>query len=116
MDKIKEMAIEIAGIIEDKKGNDIVILDLKGHTSIADYFVIATGLNDRHTAALAEHIESTLEAKQIRVSNKEGHNGGEWVILDYFDIIVHVFNEENRNYYKLDQLWKAATRIEPVFS
>ncbi|MCK8060686.1 MULTISPECIES: ribosome silencing factor [unclassified Fusibacter] len=116
METYKELALEIAEFIDDKKGEDIIILDLRGKSSLTDFFVIATGLNDRNTAAIAHHVEDMLEKKGIEIHHKEGHRAGEWVVLDYIDIIVHIFNEEKREYYSIERIWQDAERIEPQFA
>jgi ribosome-associated protein len=116
MEKYKELALEIAELIDDKKGEDIVVLDLRGKSSLTDFFIIATGLNDRNTSAIANHVEHSLEDKGIEIHHKEGHRGGEWVILDYIDVIVHVFNAEKRAYYNIEEIWADAERIEPQFA
>lgn len=111
----KDMTLAIATILDDNKGEDIVILDVRGQSNLTDFIVIATGLNDRHAAALADHVEHELFKSGVVVHHKEGHRAGDWVVLDYVDVIVHVFNEEKRRYYDLEKLWVDAARIEPKF-
>ncbi len=102
----------MANYIDDKKGEDIVVLDLIGQSSIADYFVIATGQSDKHTIALAKHVEDMVwQDYDLDLHHKEGHQNGDWVVLDFEDIIVHVFNAEKRNYYNIEKLWQDAPVI-----
>lgn len=110
---IKALALSVANYIDDKKGEDIVVLDLIGRSALADYFVIATGQSDKHAIALAKHVSDMVwQDYQIDVHHKEGHQNGDWVVLDYDDIIVHIFNAEKRNYYNLEQLWADAAVVD----
>jgi ribosome-associated protein len=115
MRDLKELTLVIAEMIDAKKGSDVVILDLRGKSNLTDFLVIATGLNDRHALSLAHHVEKELSEKDIVLHHKEGHRTGDWVVLDYYDVIVHIFNEDKRKYYNLERLWKDAHRIEPTF-
>ncbi len=109
---IKELALAMADYIDDKKGEDVIVLDLIGKSSIADYFVIATGQSDKHAMALAKHVEDMVwQDYQLDLHHKEGHQNGDWVVLDFEDIIVHIFNAEKRNYYNIEKLWQDAAVI-----
>jgi ribosome-associated protein len=96
----------IEDLLEEKNAGDILSIDISKKSSIADYFIIATGKNLMHVRALVDHTESKLEEKGITVARKEGYSDGRWVVLDYIDIIVHIFNSETRDYYCLEKLWK----------
>lgn len=99
----------MANYIDDKKGEDVIVLELIGRSSLADYFVIASGQSDKHTMALAKHVEDMIwQDYQLALHHKEGHQNGDWVVLDFEDIIVHLFNAEKRNYYNLEKLWQGA--------
>lgn len=111
MDQIKQLALEIGNIIDDKKGEDIRVLELIGLTSLADYFVIASGNSDRQVSAISTHIEDELAKKGIEPKHKEGMREGRWVILDYSDIIVHIFHQEERDYYQLERIWNDAKNL-----
>ncbi len=111
LDKYQALAVEVGELLADKKGLDVVVLDLRGLSGLTDYFIIATGGNARHTSALASHVEDELEEKGIFVHHKEGHREGDWVLLDYVDFVVHVFNENKRAYYDLDSAWSSAPVI-----
>ncbi len=91
---------------EDKKARDIVSLKIDPDSAIADYFVIASGGTVTQTRAIANGIEEALEEEGIEILGKEGYREGGWILLDYGDVIVHIFTEENREYYDLERLWK----------
>ena len=99
----------------DKKAGDVVIMDLRKASSFTDFFVLCTGQNMRQVRAIAEAIETQLKKEGLRPSLVEGYNKAEWVLLDYFDFIFHVFTPSTREFYGLERLWGAAERI-PVES
>jgi ribosome-associated protein len=103
-----QMAVSAA---EDKKASDIVVMDLRDAGAFTDYFVICSGQTPRQVKAIAEHVEERLRAARIRPAHHEGYGRAEWVLLDYFDFIVHVFTRETRLFYALDRLWGGAPRI-----
>ena len=114
------MARLAANAIFAKKGTDIVLLDVEGVFLLSDLFVIGTGTSRPHVQALAEHVEEklkiTLDVKPLRV---EGKSEAEWVLIDYGDIIVHLFQGQAREFYSLERLWGDADRVtweEPVGS
>jgi ribosome-associated protein len=101
-----DLAHTIVNALEDKKAEDIILLDLKGITSFTDYFVICTATSNRMLNALADGvIEKTLEAYK-RKARIEGKPDAGWLVVDYGDIVVHIFDEDLRRYYKLEELWK----------
>ncbi len=97
--------------LDDNKAEDIVIMDLQGKTSIANYMVIASGTSQRHVAALAEKVQENLKAAGFK-SVSEGAEKADWVLIDAFDVIVHLFKPEVRDFYSLEKMWSsvAATR------
>jgi len=95
----------------DKKAEDVKILDIRLISSIADYLVLANGHSDKQTQAIAESVRLDLK-KFGKVLDIEGLREGNWVILDYGDVILHVFKEEVRRYYDLDELWSDAAVVE----
>jgi ribosome-associated protein len=97
---------------QDKKATDIVVMDLREAGAFTDYFVICTGQNPRQVTAIAEHVEDALRSEHIRPAHHEGYARSEWVLLDYFDFIVHVFMPDTREFYALDRLWGTAARTE----
>lgn len=110
----QELAQECARIALDTKAEDLVILDLRGRTSFTDYFVIMSGRSTRHVQGLAEAIGSQLSSKRISSKNCEGMNEGLWVLLDYSDVIVHIFYKDTRAFYNLEGLWHDAPIITPL--
>lgn len=107
----QNLAEEIGKLIDAKKGDDIVILDLRGISSVADYFVIASGTSDRQVVAIADHVEDELAKNGIYTKYKDGMKTGRWVVMDYHDILVHIFHKEEREYYNLERLWNDAKKI-----
>src|SRR5262245_51137737 len=106
-----ELIIAIAAA-RDKKATDIVVLDLRKTGAFTDYFLICTGANSRQVHAIADSVEQALKAKHVRPSHLEGYQRAEWVLVDYFDFIVHVFSPSARAFYGLERLWGNAARIE----
>ena len=112
------LARHLVDIIEDKQAADIVLLDIREQTSIADYFVIATVDNERQANAIEDELLRQLQLEQnIRPLGIEGAgaNGGGWILLDYGDVIVHLFTEEARHFYDLEELWSQANVVVKVF-
>jgi len=100
-------AIEIA---LDKKAQDAVVLELGGICSFTDYFLICTGTSTRHNQTISEHIEETLKRYGVRALHVEGHSEGEWILMDYFDFVVHIFSARAREFYDLERLWRGGKR------
>lgn len=106
-----ELCDLITKILDDKKAENIVTIDLTGKTAIADYFVIATGQSSRQVGAMAEILREELKKHGIYVSI-EGQQQGDWVLVDAFDVIVHLFRPEIRTFYNLEKMWTANTTEE----
>ncbi|KFA90338.1 ribosome-associated protein IOJAP [Archangium violaceum Cb vi76] len=105
------MARKIGTLLSDKKALDIVILDVRGMTSYADYFVVASGESDRQVSAMAEHVLKTLkETENLRPIGHEGMDTGQWVLLDFGEVVSHLFFSEARSHYDLEGLWADAAR------
>lgn len=102
----------IVKALDSKKGDDIQVLKIKDLTIISDYFVIANGNSSTQTKALADEVEFKMKEQGIMPDRTEGYQGSNWIILDYNDIIVHVFYKETRNYYNLERLWCDAEKID----
>ena len=100
---LKELII---ASLEDDKAENIVVIDLKGKSDMADYLVIATGRADRHVAAIADHIMDKLKVRGLSVA-VEGMKQCDWVLVDAFDIIVHIFRQDVREIYNLEKMWQA---------
>jgi ribosome-associated protein len=98
--------------LDDKKAQDITIMDVSKITTLADYFIIATGTSSTHINALCHHVEKELAKEGFILAHKEGYVNGDWVLLDYHDFVIHVFNSELRAYYSLERIWSDAKFIE----
>lgn len=112
-----ELARNIVDIIEEKQATEIVMLDVSEQTSIADYFVIATVDNERQGNAIRDELHEKLHIQQrVRPLNHEGmqESGGGWVLLDYGDVILHLFTDETREYYNLEELWQKANVVMKI--
>jgi ribosome-associated protein len=96
----------------DKKASDVVVLDLRDTPAFTDFFVLCSGLSTRQVKAIADAVEDTLRAGKVRPAHVEGYERGEWVLMDYFTFIVHVFTPQTRDFYSLERLWGDAERIE----
>jgi ribosome-associated protein len=96
---------------EDKKAGDLVVLDLRKAAGFTDYFVICSGTSARLLRAIADSVTEALAAVGARPAHVEGYEGSEWILLDYFDFIVHVFLPETRSFYGLERLWGNAERV-----
>lgn len=108
----KEFAHIISEMIFSKKGYDVKILDLKSLTAFADYFVICSADSDTQVKAIADEIDKKLRDEGIKCWHKEGYMALQWVLLDYVDVVVHVFKKEAREFYNLEKLWGDAPVIE----
>lgn len=108
----KQVAAAVAAA-EDKQAHDLVVLDLTKAGGFTDYFVICTGSNVRQTRAIADAIVDALAVAGGKPAHVEGYQRSEWILLDYFDFIVHVFVPETRVFYGLERLWGAAEPVEP---
>jgi ribosome-associated protein len=100
------------GAAEDKKAVDLIVLDLRKAAGFTDFFVIASGTNPRQVRAIADAVMESLAADGAKPAHVEGYDRSEWILLDYFDFIVHVFAPETRVFYGLERLWGNAERIE----
>jgi len=107
----REKALFCAEAAREKKASRILILELKGLTSITDYFLICSGQSDRQVQAIAQGIEEKMAEKGERPLGIEGMSEGRWVLMDYDDVVVHVFQDPVREYYDLEGLWIEAPRI-----
>ena len=111
----KKLTGEIAKAVKaalDKKAMDVVVLDLRQTPAFTDFFLLCSGQNVRQVHAIADAIEEALRAAKVRPNHVEGYNRGEWVLMDFFTFIVHVFTPQTREFYSLERLWGDAERIE----
>jgi ribosome-associated protein len=110
----EQIALVAAEAIHDKKGLDIELLEVGDLIAITEVFVIATGTSRTHVRALAENLEEVLASSGRQPLRREGAEQAEWVLLDYGDVVVHLFQPEQRDFYGLERLWRDASRIEWV--
>ena len=109
--KIAQRAVEIAS---DKQASDIILLDIQSVATFADYFVLLSADSMRQINALVEDIALQLKTEGVNIGHKEGTPDGGWVLLDYGDVLIHIFSPEEREYYRLEELWKEAIPLVQV--
>lgn len=107
-----DFAIEAARIADDNHAEDVVVLDLRGLSSIADFFVIGTGSSDRQMQAVVEQVEEFGRKVAQKPFGYSGRDSDSWVLADYVDVVIHMFSRERRRYYDLELLWGDAPRVE----
>ena len=98
--------------VQDRKAADVVVLDLRPVEAFADFFLVCTGQNTPQIKAISDSVQATLAEKGLKPAHIEGYEHAGWILLDYFDLIVHIFSPEARAFYALDRLWGNAKRIE----
>ena len=96
----------VLAALDDGKGNDIKVIDVRDKTNITDYMVIASGTSDRHVVSLADRVVERLKDNHLKPLGVEGENTGEWVLVDFGDTIVHVMKPQTREFYQLEKLWQ----------
>lgn len=106
-----ELTTKIARILDEKKADKIDVIEISDLTIISDYFVIASANNTTHVKALADEVEFELKKLDKTPARVEGYQNANWIVLDYLDVVVHVFYEETRNYYNLEKLWSDGKQI-----
>lgn len=97
--------------LDDKMGEDIKVIDIRGISTIADYFIIADGSNKNQVQAMVDNVQEELEKAGYSMKQMEGYRDGSWVLLDFHDIIIHVFDRENRLFYDLERIWKDGVEV-----
>ncbi len=102
----------IVEALEDKKSEDIQLIDISGVSTIADYFVITNGTNVSQIQALADNVEEKLSIAGIRPRSVEGYNTANWILMDYNDILVHIFDRESRGFYDLERMWRDGKTVD----
>jgi ribosome-associated protein len=107
-----EIAKAVETFLDIKKGRDIKVLHVEDVTSIADYFVVCTATSNTHVKALSGEVEYQLERRGVNAYHIEGRDNNSWVVLDYCNVLVHIFNREARDFYNLDKLYENTTAVE----
>lgn len=108
----KEMAKIVYHALDEKKGEDIRIIDIAGISVLADYFIIANGSSESQVQAMVDNVEEEMHKAGYSLKQREGYGSGNWVLLDFGDVIVHVFDKENRLFYDLERIWRDGKNIE----
>lgn len=111
-DILDERLIGALRAASDKKAVNSVVLDLREVTEFTDFFIITNGTNVRQVQAIADGIEEDLKLIDARPSRKEGYNAAEWILMDYGDFVVHIFEEKSREFFDLERLWRDAKRVQ----
>ena len=109
-ERILDVAIKA---LDEGKAEDITVIDLQGKTSIASYMVVASGTSQRHVAALAEQVQLKLKSAGFK-SSSEGEEKADWVLIDAFDVIIHIFKPEVREFYSLEKMWSSVAEIRKL--
>src|SRR5688500_10941032 len=110
--RLPSQIVTAIAAVRDKKATALTVLDLRKTGAFTDYFLICSGANPRQVHAIADGVEEALKTKKIRPTHVEGYQRAEWILLDYFDFVVHVFSTNARQFYGLERLWGDASRIE----
>ncbi len=108
----KKMTTMAVNALEDRKGEDIRVLDISEISTLADYFIIAAGNNHNKVQALADNVQEVLGRAGFMTKNVEGYDSANWILLDFGDIIVHVFDSENRLFYDLERIWRDGKEVD----
>ena len=103
----------IVKALDDKKGNDIHVIRISEISSMCDYLVIADGSNRNQVQAMCNNVEHAMREAGVPMKNREGYANGGWILLDYYDIIIHVFSEKERTFYDLDNIWRDGELLRP---
>lgn len=111
MEQAKKMVKIAYQALDEKKGEDIKIINLEGISVLADYFIIANGTNSSQVQALVDNVEEELHKAGHSLKQREGYSNGNWVLLDFGDLIVHIFDRENRLFYDLERIWRDGKEI-----
>ena len=112
MDTTQRLARHVARLCVERKGEDVLLIDVRGRSSYTDFLVIASGTSDRHVQSMAEHLTTALRERGIRPLGVEGLREGHWALLDLGSVIVHIFHPFTRQVYNLEALWADAPKIE----
>lgn len=111
-----ERAMEMASVavhaLEDRKGTDIKVIDISEVSVVADCFIIASGGNERQLNAMADSVEESLEKAGMPMRHKEGRGENKWILLDFHDVVIHIFDREMREYYDLERIWRDGKAVE----
>ena len=108
----KELAKLACDALDDKKALEIKVINIENVSTLADYFIIASGTNHNQVQAMADNVDETLGRAGYEPKQIEGYQNANWILMDYRDIVIHIFDEENRLFYDLERIWRDATVVE----
>lgn len=108
----KDLAIQAVKLMDAKKAVDVNLIDIREVSTLGDYFVIATGTSSTHVKALADELEMRLKEEGASPDHIEGYRSNSWILLDYGEVIIHVFTRESREFYDLDRLWQDGVKVD----
>lgn len=112
MDEAKKMARLACEALEDKKALDVKVIGLEKISTLADYFIIASGANRNQVQAMADNVDEILGRAGYQAKQMEGYQSANWILMDYGDIVIHIFDEENRLFYDLERIWRDGQSVE----
>ena len=112
IDNAEDWAKEIARIASGSNCEDLLVLDLRGISEVTDFFVIATGTSDRQVCSVADELEFTGKHNGNKLSRMAGHDSGDWIVMDFFDVVVHLFTPDMRGYYDLELIWGECPKLD----
>ena len=107
-----ELARKAATFLDSKRGEKLNVIEVDSISSLADYFVIATGNNNTHVRALADELDERMKAEGLPPARMEGYRSNSWILLDWGSVVVHIFTQEGRDFYDLDRLWADGNKID----
>lgn len=112
----KDMDIlkKIYEVLDERKANDIQIIDIRGLSVMTDYFLVASASNINHVHALSEHVDDELRKLGHHYSHIEGYKNGNWILMDYGDFVIHIFDNESRSFYDIERLWRDGKQLSFV--
>ena len=110
---LEEKVALCVSLVEEKMAEEVLVLDLRGVSSMTDYFLICHGSSDRLVQAISDHLLEMMKEKGVRALGVEGYTEGRWILLDFGDLVIHVFFEETRRFYDLERLWCHAPQLYP---
>src|SRR5262245_60445380 len=110
--RARQFAVDSARLLSDDKCEDVIVLDLRSVSTVCDFFVIGTGTSDRQMKAVADHVEQLGRQRGERPFSTAGFDGSSWIVIDYVDVVIHLFDAEHRRFYELETLWGDAPRVE----
>ena len=109
---IKESAKLAVSVLDEKLAENICIIEISEVSTLGDYFILATGKNVNHVRALSDYVSEALDKKNVFCKQSEGYGNANWILMDYGDFIIHLFDKESREYYNLERIWRDGKQIE----